>query len=65
LLSGDAPMRLVSASLIEAGGDISFPTVWRASPAHAGVDRNCNVSAENPAAAGQCSMGTIFVELKN
>jgi hypothetical protein len=47
---------------LEAGGDFSFPAMWRASPAHAGVDRNFNVSAKNPAAASRCYTGAIIVK---
>lgn len=34
-LAANAPVRLVATSLIEAGGDVDFPEVWRAA---AGLD---------------------------
>jgi CRISPR-associated endonuclease/helicase Cas3 len=57
------PVRLVSTSLIEAGVDISFATVWRAS---AGLDQivqaagRCNRNCElGPSCIGRTATGTI------
>ncbi len=49
-LKDEAPVRLVSTSLIEAGVDVDFPEVWRAVAgidqiAHGGADRNAAISA--------------------
>jgi CRISPR-associated endonuclease/helicase Cas3 len=63
-LSRDAPCRVVSTQLIEAGVDVSFPVVYRAM---AGLDSlaqaagRCNRNGELIAADGNAAMGEFIV----
>ena len=55
-LDGGAPVRLVATSLIEAGVDVSFPEVWRASTGLESVLQaagRCNRNAELAPAKGR------------